>query len=120
MGQHLGQPRLGVHVASVALVDLPVMPPVLPMLAKPVKGVPDPAKHHGLSFEPKWDGFRCLVFRDGDEVDLRSRNQRPLARYFPEVVDGESHQGVAEHPPRAVEDRHVVLDDQHGAPCGFC
>ena len=37
-------------------------------------------------YEPKWDGFRCLAFRDGADVDLRSRNQRPLARYFPEVV----------------------------------
>lgn len=63
------------------------MPPVRPMLAKSVKGVPDPAKHDGgLLFEPKWDGFRCLVFRDGDEVELASRNTKPLTRYFPEVV----------------------------------
>ena len=46
------------------------MPPIQPMLAKSVKGIPDPAKHGGLSFEPKWDGFRCLVFKDGDEVEL--------------------------------------------------
>jgi ATP-dependent DNA ligase len=63
------------------------MPPVQPMLAKSVKGIPDPAKHGGLSFEPKWDGFRCLVFRDGDEVELASRNTKPLTRYFPEVVE---------------------------------
>jgi ATP-dependent DNA ligase len=56
------------------------------MLAKSVKGIPDPAKHGGLSFEPKWDGFRCLVFKDGDEVELASRNTKPLTRYFPEVV----------------------------------
>ena len=62
------------------------MPPVQPMLAKSVSGVPDPAKHGGLSFEPKWDGFRCLVFKDGDEVELTSRNTKPLTRYFPEVV----------------------------------
>ncbi len=62
------------------------MPPVRPMLAKSVKGVPDPDKHGGLSFEPKWDGFRCLVFKDGDEVELTSRNTKPLTRYFPEVV----------------------------------
>jgi ATP-dependent DNA ligase len=72
-------------------MDLPVMPPVRPMLAKSVKGVPDPAKFtvgdvEGLSFEPKWDGFRCLVFKDGDEVELTSRNTKPLTRYFPEVV----------------------------------
>ena len=62
------------------------MPPVHPMLAKSVKGIPDPAKFGGLSFEPKWDGFRCIVFRDGDEVELASRNTKPLTRYFPEVV----------------------------------
>ncbi|MGH8966017.1 MAG: ATP-dependent DNA ligase, partial [Actinomycetes bacterium] len=67
---------------------LPVMPPVQPMLAKSVKGIPDPAKFDGgLSFEPKWDGFRCIVFRDGDEVQLASRNAKELTRYFPEVVD---------------------------------
>ena len=68
------------------------MPPVRPMLAKSVKGIPDPAAHAvngigGLSFEPKWDGFRCLVFKDGDEVELTSRNTKPLTRYFPEVVE---------------------------------
>src|SRR5262245_55025719 len=66
------------------------MPPVRPMLAKSVKGpineLADPAKYGGLSFEPKWDGFRCIVFRDGDEVELTSRNTKPLTRYFPEVV----------------------------------
>jgi ATP-dependent DNA ligase len=62
------------------------MPPVQPMLAKSVKGIPDPAKYDGLSFEPKWDGFRCVVFKDGDEVELASRNTKPLTRYFPEVV----------------------------------
>lgn len=72
--------------ASVTKVDLPVMPPVQPMLAKSVKGIPDPAKYDGLSFEPKWDGFRCVVFKDGDEVELASRNTKPLTRYFPEVV----------------------------------
>ncbi|MGH3444414.1 MAG: ATP-dependent DNA ligase [Nocardioidaceae bacterium] len=66
---------------------LPVMPPVQPMLAKSVPTIPDPAKHGGLSFEPKWDGFRCLVFRDGDEIELASRNTKPLTRYFPEVVE---------------------------------
>jgi ATP-dependent DNA ligase len=68
-------------------MDLPVMPPVQPMLAKSVKGIPDPAKFDGgLSFEPKWDGFRAIVFRDGDEVEVTSRNTKPLTRYFPEVV----------------------------------
>ena len=60
------------------------MPPVRPMLAKSVKGVPAAP---GFSFEPKWDGFRCLVFRDGDEVELTSRNTKSLTRYFPEIVE---------------------------------
>jgi ATP-dependent DNA ligase len=68
------------------------MPPVQPMLAKSVKGIPDPDKHGGLSFEPKWDGFRCIVFRDGDEVELTSRNTKPLTRYFPEVVEAAREQ----------------------------
>ncbi len=69
-------------------MDLPVMPPVQPMLAKSVKGVPDPAKFDGgLLFEPKWDGFRCIVFKDGDEVEMTSRNTKSLTRYFPEVVE---------------------------------
>lgn len=64
-------------------MDLPVMPPVLPMLAKPGKSFP--AKD--WLYEPKWDGFRCVVFRDGDEVELTSRNTKPLTRYFPEIVE---------------------------------
>jgi len=75
------------------------MPPVQPMLAKSVKGVPTDA---GFSFEPKWDGFRCLVFRDGDEVELTSRNTKPLTRYFPEIVEA-----VKEHLPA-----RVVLDGE--------
>jgi ATP-dependent DNA ligase len=62
---------------------LPVMPPVLPMLARAVDGLPD----GDLSFEPKWDGFRCIVFRDGAEIELGSRNERPLTRYFPEILE---------------------------------
>ncbi|ONI81336.1 ATP-dependent DNA ligase [Actinosynnema sp. ALI-1.44] len=60
------------------------MPPVKPMLAKAVHEVP---RTPGLSYEPKWDGFRCVVFRDGDEIELGSRNDRPLTRYFPELVE---------------------------------
>ena len=60
------------------------MPPVKPMLAKAVHEVPHVP---GLLFEPKWDGFRCIVFRDGDEIELGSRNDRPLTRYFPELVE---------------------------------
>src|SRR6476620_9042766 len=91
-------------------MDLPVMPPVRPMLAKSVKGIPDPAKHvvdgiEGLSFEPKWDGFRCLVFKDGDEVELASRNTKPLTRYFPEVVEAMR----AQLPERCVLDGELFV-----------
>jgi ATP-dependent DNA ligase len=61
---------------------LPVQPPLEPMLARLERELP----RDGYVYEPKWDGFRCLAFRDGEDVDLRSRNQRPLARYFPELV----------------------------------
>jgi ATP-dependent DNA ligase len=60
------------------------VPPVKPMLAKAVHEVP---RAEGLLYEPKWDGFRCIVFRDGDDVELGSRNDRPLTRYFPELLD---------------------------------
>jgi ATP-dependent DNA ligase len=91
-------------------MDLPVMPPVRPMLAKSVKGIPDPAKFdsngiQGLSFEPKWDGFRCLVFKDGDEVELASRNTKPLTRYFPEVVEAMREQ----LPERCVLDGEIFV-----------
>jgi len=62
---------------------LPVTPPILPMLAKSVSTIPTTGD---FSFEPKFDGFRCLVFKDGDEIELASRNTKPLTRYFPEVV----------------------------------
>jgi len=65
-------------------MDLPVMPPVAPMLAKLVRELPRSA---GMTYEPKWDGFRCIVFRDGDEVELGSRKERPITRYFPELAD---------------------------------
>ena len=69
------------------------MPPIRPMLAKSVKGIPDPAKYDdGLLFEPKWDGFRCVLFKDGDEVELTSRNTKPLTRYFPEIVEAAREQ----------------------------
>src|SRR3954452_16131860 len=81
------------------------MPPVQPMLAKSVSGVPDPAKHGGLSFEPKWDGFRCLVFKDGDEIELAGRNTKPLTRYFPEVVEAMRRQ----LPERVVLDGEIFV-----------
>jgi ATP-dependent DNA ligase len=87
-------------------VDLPLAPPIAPMLAKSVKGVPDPTSvAGGLLYEPKWDGFRCIVFRDGDEVELSSRGERPLTRYFPEVVEAV----LAQLPPQCVVDGEVVI-----------
>lgn len=83
-----------------------MQPPVKPMLAKPLHGMPDPADYPaGLAFEPKWDGFRCLVFRDGDEVELGSRNTRPMGRYFPEIVDAVTRA----LPPRCVIDAEIVV-----------
>ncbi|HUO41208.1 MAG TPA: ATP-dependent DNA ligase, partial [Mycobacterium sp.] len=63
-------------------MQLPVMPPVSPMLAKSVPSIPP-----GASYEPKWDGFRSICFRDVDDVELGSRNERPMTRYFPELVE---------------------------------
>src|SRR5215213_9747513 len=100
-----GDLRRSVDGPRLTGVDLPVMPPVQPMLAKSVKGIPDPARHDGLIFEPKWDGFRCIVFRDGDEVELTSRNTKPLTRYFPELVEAIKRQ----LPERIVLDGEVFV-----------
>ena len=81
------------------------MPPVSPMLAKPVKAIPPDA-----SYEPKWDGFRSICFRDGDEVELGSRNERPMTRYFPELVAAVT----AELPQRCVIDGEIVIATDHG------
>jgi ATP-dependent DNA ligase len=92
-------------------MDLPVMPPVAPMLAKPVIELPDGP----YSFEPKWDGFRTIVFRDGDEVELGSRKERPMTRYFPEVVEA----ARAQLPPRCVVDAEIVVPDASGRRLDF-
>jgi ATP-dependent DNA ligase len=81
-------------------MNLPVMPPVKPMLAKLVPEIPP-----GALYEPKFDGFRCLTFRDGEEVELGSRNERPLTRYFPEIVDAVRR----ELPERCVLDGEIIL-----------
>ena len=80
-------------------MDLPVTPPVAPMLAKLARELPTGG---GWSYEPKWDGFRCVVFRDRDEIELGSRNGRPLNRYFPEILD----------PLRAALPERTVLDGE--------
>ncbi|MCF3122272.1 ATP-dependent DNA ligase [Streptomyces arenae] len=81
-------------------MDLPVMPPVKPMLAKPVAKIPP-----GMQYEAKWDGFRAVVFRDGDEIELGSRTGKPLTRYFPELV--EALRGRL--PARCVLDGEIVI-----------
>jgi len=78
------------------------MPPVKPMLAKPVSVIPA-----GQLYEPKWDGFRSIIFRDGDDVEIGSRNEKPMTRYFPEVVEAV----LAGFPDRAVIDGEIILID---------
>ncbi|WP_165825032.1 ATP-dependent DNA ligase [Mycolicibacter senuensis] len=87
-------------------MDLPVAPPVDPMLAKAAAKVPDEPGR--WSYEPKWDGFRAIAFRDGDEVLLQSRNGKPLSRYFPELLEALR----AEVAPRCVLDGEVVVPRQ--------
>jgi ATP-dependent DNA ligase len=82
--------------------DLPVSPPVEPMLAKAVDGLPE---GDGWLFEPKWDGFRAIVFRDGDEIYTQSRDLKPLDRYFPELAEPLR----AALPARSVVDGEVVI-----------
>lgn len=91
-------------------VDLPVNPPVAPMLAKAVTAVPpQPGDGDKWLYEPKWDGFRVLLFRDGDEVAMESRGGKDLARYFPEIVEA----ARAELPDK------VVLDGEIGVARAF-
>ncbi|MEE1664988.1 ATP-dependent DNA ligase [Streptomyces sp. WAC07094] len=81
-------------------MDLPVMPPVKPMLAKSVAVIPP-----DMQYEAKWDGFRAIVFRDGAEVELGSRTGKPLTRYFPELVEA-----LRERlPQRCVLDGEIVI-----------
>src|SRR5918998_6697109 len=83
-------------------MNLPVNPPFLPMLAKRVGELPSGAN---WMFEPKWDGFRALVFRDGDEVLLQSRDEKSLNRYFPELPEPLR----AQLPARCVLDGEIVI-----------
>jgi ATP-dependent DNA ligase len=92
-------------------MHLPVMPPLRPMLAKPVEDVPTGA----YSYEPKWDGFRSIIFRDRDEVEIGSRNERPMTRYFPEVVEA-----IREKlPERCVVDGELIVPDPDGRRLEF-
>jgi len=88
-------------------MNLPVNPPVLPMLSKRIEELPAGGD---WIFEPKWDGFRALVFRDGDEILLQSRDEKSLNRYFPELVEP-LH---AQLPARCVLDGEIVIANDDG------
>jgi ATP-dependent DNA ligase len=88
-------------------MQLPVNPPVLPMLAKRVDELP---AGKTWIFEPKWDGFRALVFRDGDEILIQSRDTKPLNRYFPELLETLR----AQLPVRCVLDGEIVIATESG------
>src|SRR5213596_1189558 len=83
-------------------MELPVNPPILPMLAKRVGELPAAGD---WIFEPKWDGFRALVFRDRDEILIQSRDEKPLNRYFPELLEPL----LSQLPARCVLDGEIVL-----------
>src|SRR3954470_11954636 len=89
-------------MAYARAMRLAVAPPVLPMLAKRVDALP---AEGDWIFEPKWDGFRTLIFRDGDEVLIQSRDQKPLNRYFPELVAPLQ----AQLPQKCVLDGEIVI-----------
>jgi ATP-dependent DNA ligase len=88
-------------------VDLPVNPPILPMLSKRVDDLPTGGE---WIFEPKWDGFRALVFRDGKELEIQSRDEKPLNRYFPELLEALR----AQLPARCVLDGEIVIAKDGG------
>ena len=83
---------------------MPVVPPVSPMLAKAVKGIAA-LEGQDVSFEPKWDGFRSIIFRSGDLVEIGSRNEKPMTRYFPEVVEA----ALANLPEKCVVDGEIIV-----------
>lgn len=98
--------------------DLPIQPPVEPMLAKLARTIPKPddrAADGGWLFEPKWDGFRCVVFRTGDRIELFSRKLKPLARYFPELLEPM----LRALPDRCVVDGEIVVPDADGNGLDF-
>src|SRR5256712_9576534 len=81
---------------------LPFAPPLQPMLSSAADALPE---GDGWQFEPKWDGFRTLVFRDGDEILMQSRDEKPMNRYFPELIAPLA----AALPQRSVVDGEIVI-----------
>ena len=88
-------------------MNLPVEPPILPMLAKRVDELPAAG---AFIYEPKWDGFRALVFRDGNELEIQSRDEKPLNRYFPDLLEPLR----AQLPARCVLDGEIVIARESG------
>src|SRR5262245_65788885 len=105
-GRRAGRLRLGTRkfVATSEPVPLQLRPPLPPMEARSVDEIPVGAE---WQYEPKWDGFRCLVFRDGDKVELQSKSGQPLTRYFPEIVEAARQLEAKRHGP---ECESVVTD----------
>ncbi|MCC3278097.1 ATP-dependent DNA ligase [Arthrobacter sp. zg-Y40] len=92
-------------------MQLPVMPPIAPMLAKAASSLPEGE----YLYEPKWDGFRSIIFRDGDDVEIGSRNEKPMTRYFPELVEALK----ANLPERCVVDGEIVMVAPDGKRLDF-
>ncbi len=88
-------------------MQLPVNPPILPMLSKRIDKLPESGN---WIFEPKWDGFRALIFRDGDEILIQSRDGKSLNRYFPELLKPIE----AQLPARCVLDGEIVIATNRG------
>src|SRR4051812_37058061 len=86
-------------------MNLPIQPPFPPMEALSIENIPE---GEAWQYEPKWDGFRCLAFRDGDEVQLQSKAGQPLARYFPDLVEA----------LRTLKAQKFVLDSEIAIPVG--
>src|SRR5689334_20554806 len=86
-------------------MKLALRPPIPPMEALSVEQIP---QGPDWQYEPKWDGFRCLAFRDGDSVYLQSKGEKPLGRYFPEIVEA----------VKALKPRQFVLDGEIAVPVG--
>src|SRR5918996_1870838 len=92
---------------STSPLSFPIEPPIEPMLARLADHLPAGG---GFLYEPKWDGFRAIVFRGGSEVFIQSRDLRPLDRYFPELHDT----FLANLPDRIVIDGEIVIATPHG------
>jgi ATP-dependent DNA ligase len=93
-------------------MPLPISPPISPMLSKSADAIPVGDEWH---YEPKWDGFRCIVFRDGSSIELTSRNERPFTRYFPELLEPM----LRSLPDPCVIDGEIVIADANGNGLDF-